>query len=76
MTYACTHPIMRAAAVLIYRPSPNGFGGTGETGKFGVNRKDSPELVLASVEEVGVVLVEDGVEAPNDGLDDLVDIAV
>jgi hypothetical protein len=78
MTYVSAHPIMRAAAVLIYRPSPNGFGGTGETGKFALNRKDSSELVLASVEVegAGVVLVEDGAETPNDGLDDLLDIVV
>lgn len=28
------YPIMRAAAVLMYRPSPRGFSGTGETGKL------------------------------------------
>jgi hypothetical protein len=28
-----THPMTSAAAVLIQRPSPNGFGGTGDNSK-------------------------------------------
>jgi hypothetical protein len=41
------YPIMRAAAVLIYRSPPRGFGGTGEMGNTtfgGVGDGPEPEV--------------------------------
>lgn len=42
---------MRAAAVRIHRPSPSGFGGTGDTVKRGVGPEGSAEPELALVVE-------------------------
>jgi hypothetical protein len=43
------HPIMSAAAVRIYRPSPSGLFGTGETGKL----KSLPESTLIPPADAG-----------------------
>ena len=46
-----TYPIMSAAAVFIYRPSPNGFGGTGETGKLIFGSSCAAALGTAAAED-------------------------
>jgi hypothetical protein len=56
-----THPIMSAPAVLIHRPSPNGFDGRGDISKCIPDEEDALAAVVstfgAAVEEFAVVVM-------------------
>ena len=59
-----THPIISAAAVLIYLPSPSGFSGTGEIGKWTCGSSCGPgvgpaadESALGTLPVVAIVRV-------------------